>query len=273
MFLSYSNDLLPFFTYTCSSCLDYSSLFYLIIAIIYTVLVLLSVISEVQCLMKLHWSYIFRFWTYINWAIVVCSWSAIGLFSQRFREIKRVQQFIHETKARQFISFRPLMNLDEGFTILLALSCFFSSLRFLYFSRFSRRLSLIINVFQYAKKNLIGATLIFAVIYFSFILLFYFLFGSKVLYCSDLISTGQMLMRMTLLKASTVDIVTVEPMLGPVCIILFLICLILIGASMFLPIFMDSYHCSRQQRRTEPTWDDDFDLFEFMWDRFQRMTS
>ncbi|CAF4398180.1 unnamed protein product, partial [Adineta steineri] len=62
----------------------------------------------------------------------------------------------------------------------------------------------------------------FAIIFISFLTLFYLLFVSKLSSCSSLVNTAQLLFKMTLIKCDASEMAEANAFLGPFCFTLFI---------------------------------------------------
>jgi hypothetical protein len=213
----------------------------------------------------LKWNYFKQFWSFIEIGIIVCSWTAVGIYVWRYRELKRIQNLLKQSNGYVYINFQFLSFVNGLLTNLFGFCCFFGTIRFLYLCRFSQRVSLFNRTLQYAGKELVSFLFMFSIVFISFVFLFYLLFNSKMRACSSLLHTAQTLFEMILLKFDAGELTGAASFVGPFGFSLFIILVVFVCLSMFLSIIRDSF-----QRACENVGKNNEELFLFMLDRFQR---
>jgi hypothetical protein len=131
---------------------------------------------------------------------------------------------------------------------------FFSRIKYLYLFRFNFRLSQFGKTLEYVNKDLLYFALTFLIIF----ILFYLLFNSKILSCSNVCHTAEML----LLKFNTQDLYKANRFLGPVAFSLFIYFLVFICCTMIISIIYNSFRHIRHRDKLKSN--DDIILFIFM---------
>ncbi|CAF1039957.1 unnamed protein product [Adineta steineri] len=91
----------------------------------------------------------------------------------------------------------------------------------------------------------------FAIVFISFLSLFYLLFVSKLSSCSSLLTTAQMLFEMTLIKCDASEIYGADAFLGPLCFALFMFLVVFVCLSMFLSIINDSFRHAKDNQKED----------------------
>jgi hypothetical protein len=137
-------------------------------------------------------------------------------------------------------------------------------MRFLYLCRFNKRLSLFNQTLRYATKVLIKFSLMFSIVFLSFLCLFYLLFNSNIWSCSTLLQTAQMLFQMILLKFDASHYNDTATFLGPFCFTLFIILVVFIWLSIFISIINDSFCRARENPN------DNEEIVLIMFTKFQQ---
>lgn len=221
-------------------------------------------IREVRLLFKLKWSYFKEFWSLIEVGIIVCSWSACGICLWRYHELKRIQNLFKETNGYVYINLQLASYVNDLLNFLFGFCCFFGTMKFLQICRFSSRLSLFNQTLRYAAKELISFSMMFSVVFISFLCLFYLLFNSTISTCSSLLETSEMLFEMILLKFDASELSDGGRFLGPFCFSLFIFLVVFICLSMFISIMNNNFRHARRNVN------DNEDMFFFMLKRMQR---
>ena len=174
------------------------------------------------------------------------------------------------TSGSGYVNLQLATYIDDLLTFLLGISCFFASIKLLRFSKYVKRLSLLGETLQYARKDLFGFLFSFSIVFLAFLALFYLLFASKMWACANLLHTVQTLFEMILLKFDASEITSADAFLGPFAFTLFVLLLVFIGITMFISIINNSFRTVRKRIRMNAN--DDDQIFAFMWNRFLQRT-
>ena len=249
---------------------DFASSSYLILEIINLLFVVYYMVKEIRSIHQLKWNHLRQFWAYIQWGIIVCSWTALGLYVWRYREMTRIGSLFRLTNGSAYVNLQLAAYIDDILTFLLGFSCFFASIKLLRFSRYVQRLSLLGETLRYASKDLVGFLLSFSIVFLAFTALFYLLFASKMWACANLLHTVQTLFEMILLKFDAAELTSADAFLGPLSFTIFILLLVFVGITMFISIINGSFRTVR--KRTQMHTNEDHRIFAFMWSRFLQRT-
>ena len=241
--------------------LGVSSVSHLLLIFAYLLLISYYMYGEIRALIQ--WKC--HSWSYLQWSLIVCSWTALGFYIARYLEVVRIETFFRQTHRKVFIDLQFLCSLDSTLNNLLGFCCFFASLKLLSFSRYARRLSIYGDALRSAAKDLLCVTCLFLVIFTAFLVLFYLLFGLK-----SLLYTTQMLVKLILLKLDATTLAAVNSELGPFSLALFIFFVVFVGMSMFVSIISASFRTARQRAEVNPK--EDSEIFTLLWNRFQGWT-
>jgi hypothetical protein len=221
---------------------------------------------EIRSLFKLKWKYFYQFWSLIELGIIICSWSSVGVYIWRYKISKHIGNLFRQTTGDVYINLQLTAYVNDVLTFFYGFCCFFGTIKFLRLCRFNQRLVLFTKTLRYAGKELFSFSLMFSIIFISFLSLFYLLFLSKISSCSSLLGTTQMLFEMTLLKFNSSQLTEAGSFLGPFTFSLFIILVVFICMSMFLSIINDSFQLALQNANDDP------EMFSFMVKKFLRWT-
>jgi hypothetical protein len=225
-------------------------------------------IVEIQSLIKLKKNYFENIWSWINVGIIICSWTSVGLFIWRYKEMNRISDLFKKTNGFVFINLQLAVYINDLFVYFLAFCCFFGTIKLIHLCRFNYRLRLFVKTVEYARKDLVSFLCMFSLIFMAFLSLFYLLFVSKLWNCQSLLYTAQMLMQMTVMKFSTYELQQAAPFLGPFCFSLFIFLVVFICMSMFISIIIDSFRFVRDNAKVNSN--ENQHILSFMSNRFQR---
>jgi hypothetical protein len=101
----------------------------LIYCLIYLILIIYYMITEIKLFLRMRKAYIKEFWSYMNWAIIFCSWFAVVIHIYRQTEVNKMGNILKEQQGRNPMNLQLFSYLDSVLTYLLAFCCFFGTLK------------------------------------------------------------------------------------------------------------------------------------------------
>ena len=244
----------------------FGSLIQLICTIIYMGMVIYLMVRQVRLMIKLKRKYFLEFWSYIDLGIIACSWGMIVAYVWRFRESNRISKIFAQTNGYVYVSLQGALYVNDLLTYFQGFCCFFGMIKLTRLCRLDARLCLFFQILSNATKELLSFLFMFSIVFMSFISLFYLVFVSKMQSCSNLLSTAQMLFEVTLMKIETGELLNADPVLGPVCLAIFIVITVFICLSMFVTIVNDNFGRAREQHVKGE------DMFSYIWMKFLRWT-
>jgi hypothetical protein len=221
-------------------------------------------IKQLRLLIKLKWSYLKQFWSLIELGLIICSWMIVQIWISQHKEFNRIESLFKQTNGYVYINFQFASYVNDILIFLFSFCCFFGTLKFLHLCRFNQRLLLFNLTLQYAAKAILSFSIMFSIIFMSFLCLFYLLFNSKLWSCSCLLQTSEMIFQMMSLRYKTSQLTDAATFLGPFCFSLFIFLVVFICLNMFMSIVNDSF---RHVRQNVP---DNQEIISFMLTKFQR---
>ncbi|CAF1480222.1 unnamed protein product, partial [Adineta steineri] len=210
----------------------FTSILQLVCTILYIFFIIYFMIIEIRSILELRLKYFYQFWSLIQLGIIGCSLGSIGVYFWRFQEANRISQLFEQTNGYVYINLQLAVYVNDILTFLLGYCCFFSMIKFVQLFRFNQRISLFAETLKSCAKELISFSIMFAIIFMSFLSLFYLLFVSKLSSCSSLLATAQMLFEMTLMKFDASQIYGADAFLGPFCFTLFTLLVVFVCLSL-----------------------------------------
>ena len=179
-------------------------------------------------------------WNVVDVAQIVLCISAIALFFIRLMNTTWTINKVQENPF-VFISFHYAIQWDEISTYVIASIVFIATLKFLQLLSFNRHIAVLGHTISRAAKGLLPLGLEALLTIFAFNMFGYVVFGSKVEGFSNIISTSETTLAMTLGKAYFMDLSHAEPVLGPVFFATFVIAIQFFLLNMFMAVIMDTY--------------------------------
>ena len=235
--------------------------------ILYMFMIIYFMWLEIRALFELKWKYFHRFWSWIEVSIIICSWTSVGIYIWRYHECQRIGELFKEINGYVYINLQFSSYINDVLTSLMSCCCFFGTIKLIKLCRFNQRLCLFIQTLNDAAKELCAFSVMFSLVFVSFLCLFYFLFISKLFSCASLFRTAQMLFEMTLMKFDAHQLSEAAPFLGPFAFSLFILLVVFVCLSTFLTIISESFRRARGNLNANNE-----DMFSFMMKTFQRWT-
>ncbi|CAF4459945.1 unnamed protein product [Rotaria sp. Silwood2] len=236
----------------------FTSVLQLVCTICYMFFIIYFMIIEIRLLFKLKLNYFRQFRSLIELGIIICSLGSVVVYIWRFQEFKRISRLFKETNGYVYINLQLAVYVNDLLTFFLGFCCFFGTIKFVHLFRFNQRISLFTETLRYAGKELVSFSMMFAIVFMSFLSLFYLLFVSKIWSCSSLLSSAQMLFEMTLMKFDASELIGADAIIGPLCFSTFILLVVFVCLSMFISIINDSFRCARENQV------EDQDILSFM---------
>ncbi|CAF3982665.1 unnamed protein product [Rotaria sordida] len=226
----------------------FTSVLQLVCTILYIIFIIYFIIIEIRLLFQLKLNYFCQFRSLIELGIIVCSLRNVVVYLWRFQECKRISRLFKETNGYVYINLEFAVYANDLLTFFLSFCCFFGTIKFIHLFRFNRRLSLFTETLRYARRELISFSIMFSIVFMSFLSLFYLLFVSRISSCSSLLSSAQMLCEMTLMKFDTSELIGADVVIGPLCFSIFILLVVFVCLSMFISIINDSFRYARENQ-------------------------
>jgi hypothetical protein len=225
-------------------------------------------IGEIQLFFKLKIKYFRQFWSLINLGIIVCSWTSLAIYIWRYQQSIQIGDLLEETNGYVYINLQLPAYVNDIYIYLLGFCCFFGTIKFVHLCRFSPRVCLFLQTFQYASQDLLSFAIMFLIVFLAFVILFYLLFVSKLSSCSSLFQTAEMLFQMILMQFDAYELSGADAFLGPFCLSLFIFIIVFVFMSVFLTIINQSFRFVRKNATMKSK--EDQDMLSFMLYKFQR---
>jgi hypothetical protein len=226
-------------------------------------------IEQIQIFIQMKIKYFHQFWSYIDLGIIICSWTSVGIFIWRYQESNHLGNLFKQTNGYVYLNLQKAAYINDLLVYLFAFCSFFGLIKLIRFARFNRKLLLFTQTIQHAAKDLLAFGMMFSIVFLSFVSLFYLLFVSKLLTCSTLLQTIQMLLQIASMKYDVHQLTNASPFLGPFSFSLFIIVVVFICLNMFISIVIDSFRFVRDYGQHHHNKEDQ-QIFSFMFYRFKR---
>jgi polycystin 1L2 len=151
-----------------------------ILLIVYFILICLMLIKEIPIMNKMKWKYLIQFWKLVNLLIISFSIASFAVSFNFYYNQQKYLDLISQSKGYSYINFQGLIISNNLLIILLSLTCFFSTIKFIKLFRFNKKIHFFSKVFKNCLNNMTNLSCIFLVFLFAFIQIIYLAFNDQV---------------------------------------------------------------------------------------------
>ncbi|KAF5402954.1 Polycystic kidney disease protein [Paragonimus heterotremus] len=227
----------------------------------YVVALLGYMIKEARNLYKQKCQYFKDIWNFVELFIMFGSFAAIAAYAYMIFATKEAVAEFSRTHGNVFMNFQFLAYWNEVLTYLLAVICFFATLKLVRLFRFNRRIGLLGSVLRYAAHDLKYFMIIFFLLFIAFVLVFYLLYEGTLADFRSFLGSVETSLQIILGKFDFTSMYERELVLGPLMFAVFTLCIIFIVVSMFVAILEESFGKVMQDIRLQS---DDHEITQFI---------
>ena len=192
------------------------SLFQTVCHIIYMVFIIYYSIQEIRQFVKQGKVYLFQFWSYVEWSIILFSWTAFGLFFYRINAANAVGQFFTKTSGYGYFKLQNIAFWSLVLNYSLSFCIALGTLKFLKIFRFNKRISFLASTLSNCFHELKIFCIMFGYIYFSFVQLFYFFYHELMVQFSTIMRSMSTCFDIMLGKFQVQPLLQADSTFGPI---------------------------------------------------------
>ncbi|VDK46441.1 unnamed protein product [Taenia asiatica] len=229
--------------------------------ILFVIALLILLIKEIRNLYRQRLHYFSTFQGWAQMFIIFCSSGAIAIYAYITMEVKKLTLEFYRTNGNGYSNFQMVANWNEILSYLVALITFVAILMLMHILRFNKNIGLLGSVLKYANRDMKYFFVVFAIIFFSFVVTFYLLFFDTMDAYSTMISSMETSFQIVLGKFDVKGMYEREPILGPMVFAAFSLFIIFVMLSMFVAILTDSFEVVRRDPALQSH---DHEMVQFM---------
>ena len=214
--------------------------------VIYLLFIIYYTIQEFRQFYKNGKSYLLQFWTLVEWAIIIFSWAALGLFIYKMNVSSEVAAFFKKTHGYGYYKLQSIAFWNLVLNYLFAFSIALGTLKFLKIFRFNNKISYLGLTLGNCASELIGFCLVFAFILLGFVQLFYLNYEKNLLEFSSFIRSMTTCFDILLGKFRVHSLLEVDSFFGPIYYFIYNIFIVFVLLTMFISIINDSFKIIRE---------------------------
>jgi polycystin 1L2 len=139
----------------------------IVIVIVFIIYFMIHEIKEI-CMQGIK-KHLFKFWSLVEWSLIIFSWCALAMYIYRFYTGNKVLDFIKETQGYGYYKFQIFAFWNECLRYCLAFCSALSTLKFIKILRFNKRVAYLASTLNYAASELISFFIIFFILWCTFV--------------------------------------------------------------------------------------------------------
>lgn len=224
--------------------------------------ILFFMIQEIRLAIKLGPRvYFTQFWIYINWLIILLTWSCVAIYFYRiYARNDLLNRLNGYSKSKKWISLQNLSYWNDVFIWIMAICSFMVIIKFIKILRFSRVISNLIKAIKSSTKDLTSFFVLFFIIWFSFVNLMYLIMNDKKLSFNTVLASAETTFQILLGKFQVNDFLKDNSILAPFIFILYNVIILLIMLNVFVTIVSEHYALACQE---DQNMEDRISLMDF----------
>lgn len=217
-----------------------------LLGVAYLVCVLILMVIEGTRLYKLRLQYFKIAYNYIDFIIIVFSWTSFSMFLYRLYASYSINTLLKKKGLRnKFINLQSIASYDQFLTYFLAFCAAFVTLRFIKVLRFNQRVILFIEAFKRSLKDLFSFGIVFLVVFMSFVQAIYILLNSQTYEFSSINRSMETCFQIILGKFNSNTFILSNSVLTPILFAFYNVVMLFVMMNIFVSILMEHYNLTR----------------------------
>ena len=194
--------------------------------------------------------YLNEFWTFIEWSIILCAFISFRLSISRRITANQVLDFFKTTKGYGYMKLQSANESNQMLTYLLGLCSALGTLKFLKLLRFNRGFSFLGKTLRSCFGELISYSMIFFLIWISFVQLMYVLYSSYLEGYCTIIKSMETAFQVMLGKFDvSIYSTNNNQILGPLIFAAYNVTILFFALNIFISIITESFDKIRNESK------------------------
>jgi len=173
-----------------------TAIFLLACKIIYLVFIIFFIMKEARTFWRQGRSYLTMFWSWVEIQVIVLSVVGTVIFVYRYVATLKLLNIFAKSGGNAYMKFQVVAYWNEVLLYMLGLLVFWSTIKFIKLLRFNKVMSLLGSTLKYASKSLLYFSIMFLIIFFSFMQFFYLTYNSLFKTFSTIVLTTEECLQM-----------------------------------------------------------------------------
>ena len=233
--------------------------------IIFLVLLLTWIYRDAKKIKREKKAFFKNMWNVVDLAITLLSITTMGLYFSRLVFINlAIGQFRSDRTI--FVSFQYVVLLNEILNSMIAIAVLLLSLKFLRILRFNRKISMLSSTMRACIKSLCYFMIMFMVIFLSYCIVAYLVFGTQVGAFRTLIRSIVAMFSMMLGNFNFANMEAAQRIIGPALFFSYMVVIQMVLINMFIGILCETFSVVRHDANKQSN---EHEIVQFMTNRFK----
>lgn len=211
--------------------------------IVYILFIVYFVWHNLKLAFKFKLAYLRRFWSYCEMAIILFSLAGFVIYLNRLNDTYNMKELIRNLdNSNSYFRLQAFSYWNDLYQLCLGVCTFLGTLKLLKLLRFNRRIGIFLKSIKLSFEDLFGFSVLFVIVWFSFVQLFFLIFHANESYFSSIIKTVQTCFKMMIGNLNNVDnMFYTNKKIGSLVFTLFNILIVFTFLNMFFSILNRTY--------------------------------
>ncbi|CAF0973552.1 unnamed protein product, partial [Brachionus calyciflorus] len=234
---------------------------------IYMLFITFFMIKQIVVLWKTGFiKYFKQFWNYIEWLIIIFSWSAFAIFIYRLNEANEVLDFFKKTQGYGYLNLQRINSWNQLLSIFMGLCAALGTLKFLKLFRFNNKIYSIATTLKYSIRHLLGFSLVFLLIWLAFVQLMYLIFFERLFAYYTIFRSAMTSFQIMLGKFDSSSLLRDGTLFGPLVFSFYNIMIVLILLNIFISIVCDAFEKVREEIQIN---NNELEIVDYFMEKFE----
>ncbi|KAG1652539.1 Polycystic kidney disease protein 1-like 2 [Nymphon striatum] len=236
-------------------------LFTMICEVMFFIYIIYFTVIEIKQFMKEKKRYFGQIPNFIDLALIIFAYFAIGLFINREILTMKVMEIFKETEGKGYVRLQHVAAIDELLGYMIAFLVFFANMKFLHLLRFNKRLGILSTTLKDCAADLSSFGVCLLIVFLAFVQLFYLILGLHVSDYATFINSLEATFSMMLGKFKFIEISMAAPIIGPLVFFIFGLATSLILINILLTIVIRTFEEVKHDMNKIPN---DYEMVDFI---------
>ncbi|MCL4130642.1 UNVERIFIED_CONTAM: hypothetical protein GTU68_050043, partial [Idotea baltica] len=234
--------------------------------VIFVIIMVLFTLKELWEIKKLKLSYFDSYWNIAELILLIVSYTTIGMYFYRYAVTLEALNVFNETFGNGYVRMDSAAVIDQYYLYGMAIIIFFSTLKLIKLLQFNKRMGVLASTIGLCWEELKIFLIAFAIIFFAFSCLFFFMFTANLEEFNLMLSSIQTSFSMMMGKFDFKAMNEVNS-LSPILFFVFSVTNNMILINIMLTIIIQAFHDVTQNLEKK---ENKLDLIDYVWTSFRQ---
>ena len=243
-------------------------LFVILCELTYVGFIIYFTVREIKSFRESGRDYFKSYWNWAEMLVVIFSYIGMVLYVYRVIITNRILKIFDRTKGNGYIKLQFVTSIDELFGYIIAFTIFIGILKFIRLLRFNKRMGVLYSTLNQCSKDLKSFCIVFCVVFFSFVQMFYLLFGLHMKDFGSFINSAETTFGMMTGKFDFDSMVRASPFLGPVAFFVFVLIASMVLINIFLTLIISAFETVKHDVMKQSN---EYEIVDFMMKKVKEL--